>query len=169
MYKNFYVLDSSINLDEIPNTPAPEQMIDTDPDDTETILKRMGIKQKSPKAKVPTKFARSRKAPKRSIVEEEEMKILRNLGNIEKEEPSEPKDEYDRIGEYVASKMRSLSKRRTAEQMEDLEAQITAILNQRPHLHPVHSVNPIESASSSFTTPPGAPGGASFTNMLYNY
>lgn len=89
---------------------------------------------------VPTKSnqrAKKRKM-KRSEIEKEEIEVLRSIANAAQNQPKpkekekeKGKDSFDLFGEYIAQKLRNLSKKLGDDEMELLEHEITSIFVKR--------------------------------------
>ena len=87
---------------------------------------------------VPTKInqrAKKRKM-KRSEIEKEEIEVLQSIANAAQNQPKpkekeKGKDSLDLFGEYIAQKLRNLSKKLGDDEMELLEHEITSIFVKR--------------------------------------
>ena len=86
---------------------------------------------------VPTKSnqrAKKRKM-KRSEIEKEQIEVLRSIANAAQNQPKpkekEKGDSFDLFGEYIAQKLRNLSKKLGDDEMELLEHEITSIFVKR--------------------------------------
>ena len=87
---------------------------------------------------VPTKSNRraKKRKMKRSEIEKEEIEVLRSIANAAQNQPKPKEKEkgkysFDLFGEYIAQKLRNLSKKLGDDEMELLEHEITSIFVKR--------------------------------------